>query len=180
MKMNELKCDGCPALDLRTKDQLRKIKQWEKLREKAINAIDQIRFYILCESLPANRFFYDLDTVYANKGLRFNIKEELELDSDENVLQYFKRNGIVVADCALCPLFQLESKAERRHAASQCLRNNTNHVLNINLEAPIITIFPSHSGYLKNEFPEIERKKVDEFSFNDLSGLKQVIEKYTE
>lgn len=179
MKINELNCEGCPAIDLRTKDQLRKIKQWGRLKEKAIDSIDQIRLYILCESIPKDRFFYDLDTDYEKKGLRFNIKEELGLEFDQAVLNYFTRKGIVLTDCALCPLFLLDSNVEKRHAASFCLRNNTFSILTINPEVPIVTIFPTHRGYLKNDFPEIERRKVDEFLFNDLTGLKQVIEKYT-
>lgn len=179
MKPSELKCDGCPAIWLKSdKGQLLKIKQWEKMRAKAIDEIPRIKLYLLCESIPANRFFYDLDTDYENKGLRFNIKEELELDSDQDVLRYFRRKGIVLADCALCPLFQLESNAAMRHAASHCLRNNTSYVLNINPEAPIITIFPTHRGYLKNEFPELEKRNVGEFSFNNLFGLKTAIEQF--
>ena len=180
MKPSEFKCDGCPAIGLKSdKGQFLKIKQWEKMREKAIDEIAQIKLYLLCESIPADRFFYDLDRDYENRGLRFNIKEELELDSDQDVLWYFRKWGIVLADCALCPLFQLESNAAKKHAASLCLRNNTIHILNINPEAPIITIFPTHRGYLKNEFPEVDKRKVEEFSFNDLSGLKVSIERFT-
>jgi len=177
MTINELKCDGCPALPLRTKDQLQKIKQWEKLREKAIAKIDNIRLFILCESIPAKRFFYDLDAVYENKGLRFNIKEELELESEKDVLKYFDKNGIVLADCAYCPLHKEQlSNKDRRHAASICLKNHTSKILKLSTKVPIVTIFPTRRGYLKTDFPEIESRKVRNFSFNDLRGLKQSIE----
>ena len=179
MKINELKCDGCPAFYLRTKDQLRKIKQWEKLRENAIEAIGMIRLYILCESIPANRFFYDLDTVYENKGLRFNIKEELELKSDKDVLRYFDRKGIVLIDCALCPLHRLTSQLTKQTAASICLKNNNYNFLLKNPEAPIVTIFPKNRGYSPIEFPLLEARKKAEFPFTDLTGLRQVIEELT-
>jgi len=179
MKRKELKCDGCPALPLRTKDQLHRIKQWEKLRTKEIETMIEIKLYLLCESIPANRFFYDLDSEYDNGGLRYNLKEELELDSDYDVLEYFSQNGIVLADCALCPLHQLDSNTEKRHAATFCLKNNTYKILDINPNAPIVTIFPKHRGYLKTDFPEIEKRKVDEFSFNNLYGLKAVIDHYS-
>jgi len=180
MKTNELECEGCPALSLRNQEgQLLKIKKWEKIRAKAIEEVGEINLYLLCESIPANRFFYDLDTDYEKKGLRFNIKEELGLPSDQAVLNYFHRRGIVLADCALCPLFLLDSNADKRHAASHCLKNNTGSILNINPEAFIITIFPAHRGYLKNEFSDIERRKIGEFSYNDLTGLKPTLEKYT-
>jgi hypothetical protein len=179
MKINELKCDGCPALSLRDQEGRHlKIKKWEKLRAKAIEEIGKIKLYLLCESIPADRFFYDLDTDYTTDGLRLMMMDELDLETDAEVLRYFRKRGIVLADCAFCPLHELGSKPDKQKAASQCLRNHNLGILEINPAAPIITIFPASKGYLKPIFPEIESRKVAEFSLNKLSGLKAMIEQH--
>ena len=179
MKINELKCNGCPALGLRDQEGRHlKIKKWEKLRAKAIEEIVKIKLYLLCESIPADRFFYDLDTDYTKDGLRLMMMDELELDTDADVIRYFRKRGIVLADCAFCPLHDLGSKPEKQKAASQCLRNHNLNILEINPAAPIITVFPANRGYLKSEFPEIESRKVASFSFLKLSGLKAMIEQH--
>lgn len=179
MKINELKCDGCPALSLRDQEGRHlKIKKCEKLRAKAIEEIVKIKLFLLCESIPANRFFYDLDSDYTKDGLRLMMMDELELETDSDVLKYFRKRGVVLADCAFCPLHDLGSNAEKRHAASQCLQNHNIKIFEMNPAAPIITIFPTNRGYLKSEFPEIESRKVAEFSFMKLSGLKAMIERY--
>jgi len=180
MKINELKCEGCPALSLRDQEGRHlKIKKWEKLRDKAIEEIKKIKLYLLCESIPANRFFYDLDSDYTKDGLRLMMMDELELDTDTDVIKYFRKRGVVLADCAFCPLHDLDLKPEKQKAASLCLRNHNLKILQINPTAPIITIFPANRGYLKTEFPEIESRKVAAFSFMKLSGLKAMIEQYT-
>jgi hypothetical protein len=181
MKFSDLKCDRCPALSLRNKNSQRSwIEECETFKSKAIEEISVIKLYILCESFPANRYFYNPESIYKTKGLRFEIKKELAIDTDDEFFKYFKENGIVLTDCALCPLHDDQlTNTERRHAASICLQNNTLSILEINPNTPIITIFPSHRGYLKRRFPKLELRKKAKFNFEHLFGLKLEIEKYT-
>ena len=116
LNVNELSCEGCPALKLRKKGRIR---HCESLREKQIDSMLGIGVFILCESIPQRRFVYDPKSDYANSGLRYNLRREL-VDGmpDGKLFRYLRDNFVLIVDCALCPLHKLKNKRERRVAAT--------------------------------------------------------------
>jgi hypothetical protein len=100
--------------------------------------------------------------------------------SDEDLFNYMHEKGILLVDCALCPLHKLSDNTDKILAATLCLKYNTKPYLNLNKTAPIITIFPYQRGFATNTFPEIEKRIINKFHFSRLSGLKSFIENYFE
>lgn len=183
IKIENLDCDGCPALNLRDGNSIRrdkrqeKIKQWENLREKTVNCIAKIKLFLLCESLSTDRFVYDVTSDYTN-GLRHDLRNELVNGrEDQNLFEYLKKHGTVIIDCALCPLFCLNTKKDRRLAATLCLERHTHAYLDLNPKAPIITIFPSRCGFLKKKLPDVQKRVKRGYLFTKLKGLKNIIDK---
>lgn len=124
----------------------------ENLRRDECNQIlnmhGQIRLYILTESIPYRRFIYDPQSNYAGgnvpPGLRTNLCRELLNVTCPNVnhcnqCQYFnqlldhlRRKGLLIVDCALCPLHLMRRNfRNRKRAATICLNNNTIAYLNV-------------------------------------------------
>lgn len=171
----KLNCNSCPARPLRTDIQLAKIERWESMRESQVKKLHLINLYLLGESIPANKFIYDPNSKYLNSGIRHLMKIELGIDSDEEFFDFLNKNGILIADCAFCPLHKLESEQSRIDAATICLSRHTKGILNINPEAPIITFFPKGKGFDKPQLPEIQDRIVGSFQFSRLSGLKDLI-----
>jgi len=151
----------------------------------------QIKLYILTESIPYSRFVYDVQSNYRVKvGLRTRLcKELINARCPPNVrhcnhcqnfnvlLDYLRNEGILIVDCAFCPLHLLENKFKnRRYAATLCLNNNTIEYLKVTPNAPIITIFPCNCGFLRRKKPYVQSRVVEEFSFSNLEGLKDAIE----
>jgi hypothetical protein len=90
------------------------------------------------------------------------------------------RKGIVLFDCALCPLHQLYDNVTKRHAATYCFLTITNQSIKEFSNIPIATVFPSKRGWLKTEIPyEIRNQVSGEFSFSDQSGLSDLYSQLT-
>ena len=177
--MDSLNCDGCPALHLR--DQYREwFERCERLRGEALVRLAEAKVYLLCESIPACRFVYDLDSDYSSNGLRHALRLEfVEGRSDDRLLEHLSKKGVLIVDCAFCPLHRLGSKSSMRHAATTCLNRHNLHWLEANLDAPIVTAFPSKRGYLKTQARHVDARVVERFSFGDLQGLREVVEELT-
>ena len=90
-----------------------------------------------------------------------------------------EKHSVLVVDCAFCPLHRLGSKSSMRHAATTCLNRHNLHWLEANLDAPIVTAFPSKRGYLKTQARHVDARVVERFSFGDLQGLREVVEELT-
>lgn len=174
------KCQKCPAFHLLSEERKEKIDKWENKRDHYLSRMKIIRLILLGESLPANKYFYDIQTDYENRGLRYTLKKEfkkLEI-SDSLFLESMVRKGIILFDCALCPLYLLSNSALRRKAATYCLLSINYKLLNEHPNIPISTIFPANLGVLKKEIPlTITSSLIGEFSFSDQTGLSQLYEK---
>lgn len=184
IKFENLNCNGCPAYNLRGGNSIKyrkrlvKVKQWEDLREKAINSSPKIKLFLLCESLSVDRFVYDISSNYSQNGLRYHLRNELVNGrKDIDLLNYLKKHRTVIIDCALCPLFVLNSNKDRRLAATICLERHTHVYLDQNPKAPIITIFPSRCGFLKKKLLNVQKRVRKEYLFTKLESLKDIINK---
>jgi len=171
------KCRKCPAFHLLTEKRKELIERWEYKRQNNINRMKRIKLLLVGESMPANRYFYDLETEY-NNGMRYNLKKEFGQSeiSDSLFLESFRRKGIVLLDTALCPLYKLEkgNNTIKRKAATYCLLTQTVEQIQSFTDVPIVTIFPSNRGWKKSEIPiKIQNRVVGSCGFNDLSGLKE-------
>lgn len=169
------KCHKCPAFHLLTEERISIIERWERKRQNNIDRIKKVKLILIGESMPASRYFYDLETEYDN-GMRYNLKEEfgkLEI-TDSMFLESFRRKGIILFDAALCPLHRLErgNNTIRRAAATYCLlTHNTDYIESFS-EVPIVTIFPSKMGWKKTEIPISIRNRVKKgFGFSNIKGL---------
>jgi hypothetical protein len=182
-------CQGCPAMLLKTPEQILKINEWHNLFLLETSQITTVKVILLGESYPEKRYFYDAESVYGKKGLRFNLKKEFGLETDEDLKLYFRNFGIVVYDCAFCPLHKLTTNYEGsrnrrlntqiRHAATHCLKAYKLDYLK-SQNAPIISFFPKNGGWLINEvkksLPDLKARLVNQYYFNDLQGIKNAIE----
>jgi hypothetical protein len=178
--LTNLSCENCPAIHLRD-TQLLKIIKWEALREKVVSSMKQIDLFLLGESNPANRFFYDKETNYSYNGLRYFLRQELvDGGSEDQLFNYLIEKSILLVDCAICPLYQLDDQCDKVLAATFCLLKNMMPYLNLNPKAPIITIFPLGRGFSKRSIPDITKRVVGHFRFpkekKHLSGLNKKIE----
>ena len=132
--------------------------------------------------MPADRYFYDIEADYEKDGLRYTLKQELShLEIDDGKFHMsLARKGIILFDCALCPLHEINRKtmpdinhnALRREAATYCfLTINKAHIENYP-DVPIVTIFPKKLGFLTTKIPHlITQRLVGHFSFSDQTGL---------
>lgn len=140
----------------------------------------KIRLILLGESIPASRYFYDINPDYKAGGLRYTLKKEFnKLDiSDSLFLESMVRKGIALYDCALCPLHQIKNNTIRRAAATYCfLSINIQHLIN-QPNTPFVTVFPTHLGFLRTQIQsEILDREIDRYSFSDQTGLNQLYEK---
>ena len=203
--LQSVDCRGCPAQRLKAgrgygSSQNMSWRGWveycESLRRAECEAIVEtrggVKLYILAESIPRTRFVYDRRSNYherhARKGLRTWLCKELlgvscppdighcsQCPHLDRLLELLRCKGILIVDCALCPLHRLDKK-DRRRAATLCLQNNTKRYLDIAPNAPIITVFPAGCGFLRRQLPNVQRRVVREFAFENLSGLKSTIE----
>ena len=58
------KCQKCPAFHLLSEERKQKVDKWEYKRDKYIEIMKSIKLILLVESMPANRYFYDINTDY--------------------------------------------------------------------------------------------------------------------
>lgn len=172
-ELNKLNCENCPAKHLRNKD---RIEHTEKLRSDFIGEINEVKIILLGESTPANRFVYNLDSDYSNNGFRYNLRWELiNGGRDDQLLNYLRKRGIIIVDCAFCPLHRLSSNTDRRDAATKCLSRHSRIYLDSFSAAKIITFFPRNLGFKKTELADIHVRVYRSFQFADLDGLKETI-----
>ena len=174
MDLIDEKCHACPAFSLRTPDQIKKAGFWHGLFLAELNQMESTKVILLGESYPANRYFYDLDSNYESGGLMYNLKQEFGIKTNREMLLKFRELGVLVYDCAFCPLHLLDSKTDQRHSATHCLKTYKLDFLNEN-NVPIITFFPAGRRFLKRQLPEINSRIVAEFKFNSLQGIKDEI-----
>jgi hypothetical protein len=92
------------------------------------------------------------------------------------LFDFLDRRRVWIADCALCPLYPLDTNKQMRHAATECLLRHTRRHLDSHPDVPVATIFPAHRGFLKRAVPEIQGRIVKAFDFRDLSGLRELVE----
>ncbi len=180
------KCQKCPAYHLLTDERKSLIERWESRRERYFSRTKKVRLILIGESMPASRYFYDIETEYEDGGLRYTLKKEfgkLELD-DSQFLMSMARKGIVLYDCALCPLHVFRKNnltginKLRKYAATHCFQTITGLEIEKYPDVPIVTIFPSKMGWLKNEIPyDIRKRVVGEFIFLDQTGLAALFER---
>jgi hypothetical protein len=173
----QLNCLGCPALSLRTESQLKMINHWHQLQTEQLHAIQHPAIIILCESMPANRYIYDLQTSYKSRGLRYDLKKELYSTaiSDEEFIDKLCKDKILIVDCGYCPLHNLDNNTQKRHAATICLQRHNLAVFQQFPDVPVVTIFPKKRGFLKRELPDLSNLIVARYDFGNLTGLKAVI-----
>lgn len=180
MGNNYSKCQKCPAFHLLSDNRKQQLELWESKRDNYIKRMKKVRLILLGESIPANRYFYDVNSNYEGRGLRYTLKEEfnkLEL-TDEMFLESMVRKGIILYDCALCPLHRIEDKLIRQEAATYCfLTINIHHLINYP-STPYATIFPTQLGFLRTKIPsQIKEREIGRFIFLDQTGLNQLFEK---
>jgi hypothetical protein len=171
----DTKCQNCPAIKWRTPEQIKKIKSWYDLFQSELTHIYPIKVILLGESFPANRYFYDIDSNYERSGLMFNLRTEYGLQTNTEMILKFRELGVVVYDCAYCPLHLLDCKTDQRHAATVCLKSYKRHFLHQNT-CPIITFFPSKRGFLRREVPEVALRVVADYNFSRLTGIRETID----
>lgn len=174
--INNLNCEGCSALKYLD---INRIIKCEELREKEFDSICDIRLFLLGESIPAKRFVYDRASDYSKNGLRFNLRNELVKNgTDEDLFVYLRKHGIMIVDCALCPLHKFnENKKERKLSAKICFERHTHIYLDLYPQVPIITFFPKGCGFNAVEMPNILKGRIkSSFQFCRLDGLKDKTE----
>ena len=188
MKGQFAKCVKCPASFLLDDPRKDLIDRWERKRESFLARTKQVKLILLGESMPAGRYFYDIEADYEKGGLRYTLKQELsnpEID-DGMFLMSLARKGVVLFDCALCPLHKINHKtmpninhnAVRREAATYCFLTINKALVEIYPNVPIVTIFPKNLGFLKTKIPnQITQRLVGHFSFSDQTGLASLFEK---
>ena len=180
INLTSLNCTNCPAEYLRD-NQLSKIRRWEGQRFQEYRLLHEIKLYLLGESIPAGRFFYDQASKYSKNGLRYLLKKELVGNGTEGELfTYLRERGILLVDCAICPLHKLKCNNDKILSATFCLQRNTISNLYLNPIAPIITIFPKNRGFLKESLPNIQNRIIGQFQFSKLNDLKKTIENLLE
>jgi hypothetical protein len=174
---SNLNCTSCPALHLRD---IERIKVVETMRAQALEKFGgkSACMILLCESTPAHAFVYDLNS---NSNLRKNLRKELVPGgSDEALFTYFNNHRIWIVDCALCPVHLLKNNTDKRLAATICLERH--NVVNLQAErkAKLVTIFPVHRGFKKNDLkrdlPSIAQRVIINYPFSNLAGLKEFVE----
>lgn len=174
------KCQKCPAFHLLDDQRKQIIDKWEYKRDQYISRMKKIRLILLGESMPPNRYLYDLDTNYKQKGLRYTLKQEIsEVGIDDHAfLHLLELKGIILHDCALCPIGSLKTNKEKRAASTYCFLTINQTFILKNPDVPIATIFPSKRGYLKNEIPfEIKSRVIGNFRFSNQLGLNELYKK---
>jgi len=177
---NWSKCLKCPAFYLLDDERKQRIERWEDRKERYVSRIKKLRLILVGESMPATRYFYDINSDYETGGMRFNLQKEFDQMeiSESQFLESFTRKGIILHDCALCPIYLLVKKiriAVAKEVTSYCFKTHNFDLIIKTPEIPIATIFPVGRGWLKKELPyEIRRRIVAEFSFSDLTGLKDL------
>lgn len=172
------KCQKCTAFHLLSEERKDKVEMWEYKRDKYIDRMKSVKLILLGECIEADRYFYDINTLYPYDGLRYTLKKEfgkVEI-SDSLFLESMARKGIVLYDCALCPLYLIENNALRRKAATHCFMTINRFNLDEHPGIPVVTLFPAGQGYIKKEIPvDILSRVKGEFSDADQAGLGQLL-----
>ena len=170
-------CDNCPAIELRTHEEIDRIEYRAGLMEKELAAIGKPELIFLCESFPQIDYIYDTDKPAAG-GLRINLMHELYGDINEiDFISKLRENKIIVVHCAYCPIHVLgQGKIiDIRHAATICLKRHNLDIFKKFPLAPIITLFPHRRGFKTDELPELAGRIVASFPFNCLEGLRSIV-----
>lgn len=147
-------CKECPCYHLLTKERKKRIAVWNNFFYENLSKTKEVKLILLGESIPANRYFYDKQSYY-NDGFRYSLKASLNISSDEELFSYLQKKGVIVIDCAFCPLHYLSTKSIRRHSATYCLQRHNKKIILNYPNIPIFSFFPSKLGYLKREIQDI-------------------------
>ena len=177
LNVNSLNCNGCPAQNLRNLDWIKSCEHLRRLElRKILEKVGRVKLFLLAESIPSDKFFYNLRS--ASK-LRKTIMEEMGVAGAYELLELFRRKGVLLVDAALCPLHKLKKRSLRRQAATLCLERNTHVYLEQNHDAPIVTIFPRRCGALKRSkiYQSIKHRIIANLNFSKPLGLKDIIMK---
>ncbi|MCD8264919.1 MAG: hypothetical protein LUD02_12830 [Tannerellaceae bacterium] len=135
------KCDKCPCCNLLTQERKKQIKKWIELFSNNLSKIDKVKLFILGESMPANKYFYDENSDYKSNGFRYKLRKGLLLSTDKELFSLLNKKGIVVIDCAFCPLHTLNTNKEKRHSATYCLENYNLQLIEHYHNIPIYSFF---------------------------------------
>lgn len=173
----KLMCDNCPAIELRTFDEIDRIEFRAGLMEIELTAMGKPELFILCESFPDRDYIYDLKKP-AFGGLRISLKNELYGDIEEaDLIKKLRDDKIIVIHCAYCPLHSLGQAGiiDIRHATTICMKRHNLDIFKKYSDTPVITIFPHRRGFNTVELPEIAKRVTASFPFNNLEGLKDKV-----
>ena len=174
MENQYAKCQKCPAFHLLSEERKDKVEMWEYKRDKYIARMKSVKLILLVECMEADRYFYDINTIYEYDGVRYTLKKEfgkLEI-SDSLFLESMARKGVVLYECALCPLYLIENNVLRRKAATHCFLTINRFNLDEHPGITVATLFPVGLGYNKKEIPaEIISRVKGEFNDADQTGL---------
>ena len=164
-----INCKRCKALPVKPDDFDKVIVNGRYLQMGAINNIKSIKLYLLISYVSTGRFFYDfqMETWHRN-----DLKHILLKDStDEKFIRFLNDKGILVVECCFCPLHRFyKHKISYDHipeTVTLCFRRHNLHLLMINKDAPIITLF-DRPRILDNEVPEISSRIIRNFSFHKM------------
>jgi len=160
---------------LLTEERKKIVERWEERRSNYIKKIKTVKLILLGESIPNSRYFYDVNSEYNTEGLRYTMKKEFSKTniSDSEFLLFLSRKGIILYDCALCPLHKLDDNTARRHAATYCFLTITNKELQKHSHLiPIATAFPKKKGLLISKISEnINARIKQSYPFSSQKGL---------
>lgn len=156
-------CNECPCRSLLTEERKKIINLWNNYFYKNLYGIKEVKLILLGESMPASRYFYDKQSSY-NEGFRYNLKKSLNIASDDELFSFLQKKGVIVMDCAFCPLHCLSTNKARRHSATYCLQHHNKNLILKYPNVPIFSFFPSKLGYLKSEIPDIKITHQTNFS----------------
>ena len=165
-------CDSsCPSFYLLTEERKKQIKSWLLAFSENLSQIDKVRLILLGESIPDKRYFYDVNSDYTNDGLRYDLRKGLGINSDTELFTYLQKKGIVILDCALCPLHRIKDCKKQRHSATHCFKLHAEIFIKNHPNIPIYSFFPSNRGLLKTYNPSLSRRINREASFKNIQPI---------
>ena len=168
--------NNCPCFYLLSEERKKQIIKWLLTLNKNISKIKDVRLILLGESMPNGRYFYDINTDYSSNGFRYELCTRLELKTDVELFSFLQKKGIIVLDCAFCPLHLIKDKKVQRHSATHCFKRHAAKFIEKHPNVPIFTFFPAKRGLLKQELPtDISKRINEEASFTNIQPIIEFI-----